>query len=390
MKTIITVIKKEFTDIFRDKRTLISAILVPALAFPLLIVGVSKLRVKLSDQEEGKKLKIAFIQAPESLKSGFGKGNFEFMDLDLEDGKTAILNDSLDAMLAFGSNFSQQIDQLKPGDLNIYYKSTNETAYDRVSEEVKSFEEVLLQERMQKLNISSEAIQPLKISENDLAPPKEQIGRRIGGFLPYMFILFCFMGCVVPATALITGEKESGTIETLLTVPASRFKILLGKMITIAMVGLSASLITLLGMVAGLKFLPNIPEDFLEVISNLLGAKFILMLIAMLVPLSLFFAGTLSALVVRAKSFREAQSYVSPLTFLVIIPAMLALIPGVSLNWQTVWIPILNIALATKEIIAGTISIPMYASIVLSLIVLAVMALMASIRQFSKEGMVLK
>jgi sodium transport system permease protein len=64
--------------------------------------------------------------------------------------------------------------------------------------------------------------------------------------------------------------------------------------------------------------------------------------------------------------------------------------PGVELNWQTVWIPILNIALATKEIIAGTIGIGQYITIVLSLTVLALVATSFSFKQFSKEGMVLK
>ena len=81
---------------------------------------------------------------------------------------------------------------------------------------------------------------------------------------------------------------------------------------------------------------------------------------------------------------------VTPLTFLVIIPAIIALIPGVELNWHTVWIPILNIALATKEIIAGTIVISQYIVLVVSLIILAFIAAWTSLKQFSNETMVLK
>ena len=73
-----------------------------------------------------------------------------------------------------------------------------------------------------------------------------------------------------------------------------------------------------------------------------------------------------------------------------LLPAMIALMPGVKLTWQTVWIPILNIALATKEIVAGTINHLQYAAIVVSLVVLAVIALLASLRQFSNEKNILK
>ena len=247
-----------------------------------------------------------------------------------------------------------------------------------------------MDDRIKQLNISSETLEPLAITTVDIASAKEQIGKVVGGFIPYIFIIFCFMGCMYPALDLITGEKERGTLETLLTVPASRFKILIGKTITIALVGISAALMTILGMFVGLKFIDGIPPDFLTAINDMLDIKFILMLFAMLIPLSVFFAGLLSAVVVRASSFKEAQSYVTPMSFLVIIPAMIALMPGVELNWQTVWIPILNIALATKEIIAGTIESAHYITVVLSLILLAVLAIYFSLKQFSKETMVLK
>ena len=193
-----------------------------------------------------------------------------------------------------------------------------------------------------------------------------------------------------PTLDLITGEKERGTMETLLTVPASRFKILLGKTITIALIGLAAAIMTIAGMFISVNFIDGVPPEFLSIIGDMLGIKFIVMLFAMLIPLSIFFAGGMSAIVIRANSFKEAQSYVTPLTFIIIIPAMIAMMPGVELNWQTVWVPILNIALATKGIIAGTINIGHYAVIVISLIILAFAAMFFSYKQFSKESMVLK
>jgi sodium transport system permease protein len=391
MKIIFTVIKKELTDTLRDKRTLISAIILPAIIIPLLIFGVTKLQKSLMDKEGNKQLKIALIGTPETIKRQFEDDNFKLFDqFNSETGKEAILNDSLDAVIEFQPDFLANINQMKSGTLNLYYKSTNLLLYTRISEKIDVLKSQILNERVKQLNISSEAFTPIVISKVDIASPKEQIGKIIGGFLPYIFIIFCFMGCMYPAIDLITGEKEKGTIETLLTVPASRFKILIGKMVTISIVGLSAALMTILGMVVGLKFLPDVPQDFLNSISDILSIKFIIMLFAMLFPLSVFFAGLLSAIVIRAKSFKEAQSLVTPMTFVVIIPAMIALMPGVELNWQTVWIPILNIALATKEIIAGTIVIGQYITIVLSLTVLALAATFFSFKQFSKEGMVLK
>ncbi len=391
MNTILTVLKKELKDTLRDKRTLISAILIPALIVPVLLVGVTKLQKTLMDKEENKQLKIALIGYPENIKKQLEDSTVKlFTNFTVVTGKDAIAKDSLDGMIEFAPEFLANVNDMKSGKMNLYYKSTNFLLSSRISEKLEAIKTQILNERLKKLNISSETLAPFDITKVDIATAKEQLGKTVGGFLPYIFIIFCFTACMYPAIDLITGEKEKGTMETLLSSPASRFQILIGKILTISIVGLTAASMTIAGMVLGLKFLPEIPADFLSTINDMVSAKFIAMLFAMLIPLSIFFAGLLSAIVIRAKSFKEAQTMVTPMTFIIIIPAMLAMIPGVELNWQTAFIPILNIALATKEIIAGTINMAQYAVIVLSLIALALAAAAFSYKQFSKESMVLK
>jgi sodium transport system permease protein len=391
MNTIFTVLKKELTDTLRDKRTLLSAIILPAIVIPLLIFGVTKLQKSLMDKAGEKPLRIALIGVPATYQNTFNDSKYKLQqNLTVATGKDAIQKDSLDAVVEFQPDFLTKVNDMKSGEVKLYFKSTNLLLYSRIAEKLDSLKAELLKGRIQQLKISEQALTPLVISKQDIASPKEQIGKLVGGFLPYIFILFCFMGCMYPAIDLITGEKEKGTMETLLTVPASRFKILVGKIIAISLVGLCAATMTILGMVTALKLLPDIPKEFLGVLNDMLSLKFVAMLYCMLIPLSIFFAGMLSAMVIRAKSFKEAQSMVTPMTFIIIIPAILATIPGIELNWQTSFIPVLNIALATKEIIAGTINIWQYAVVVISLIVLALVTAFFSYKQFSKESMVLK
>lgn len=391
MNIIFAVIKKELRYTLRDKRTLISSILLPAILFPLLCFGLFKLQAHLINKDRKKELKIAFVEIPETMKAHFKDDTFKSCyNLNLETAKKAVSTDSIDAIIEFSTDFTANVNQLKSGTLTVYYKSTNRSIYNRVLEKIDVLKSQLLNTRTKQLNMSTEVFTPIVISQVNIASKKEEIGTLFGGFLPYFFILFCFFGCMYPALDLITGEKENGTMETLLTVPASRFEILFGKMISISLIGLSAALITILGCGAGLKFLPNIPEDFLNAVSDILSVKFILMLFAMLLPISVFFSGLLSAVVVHAKSFKEAQSYMTPMSFLVIIPVSIAAAPGVELNWQTVWVPVLNIALATKEIISGTILPAQYIAIVLSLTVLGLLAIYIGFKQFSKESCVLK
>ena len=391
MKTILTVFNKELIDILRDRRTLFTAIVMPALLIPVMMYGMTKLTKIIMEKEENKKLKLAVLGSPDDFLGRLDTAKIELVHgMTMETGRDAILAEDLDAMIGFKDGFMEKQTQLASSKVNLWYKSTNLTVKSRITDIMDSYEADILAARIGQLNISEDAIDPIDLKRYDIAPKKEQMGKTVGGFLPYMFIIFCFTGCMYPALDLITGEKERGTIETLLTVPASRFNILMGKVMAISLVGMAAAIMGILGLVAAIKFLPDIPEDMLVVLGSMVSAKFILMLLAMLVPLCIFFAGILSALVIKAKSFKEAQSIVSPFMFLVIVPAAMAMMPGIELDWKTALVPILNIALATKEIIAGTIQNGHYIAIVVSLIVLAIVSVIFSYSQFSKEGMVLK
>lgn len=391
MHIILTVIKKELRDTLRDKKTLFSAILLPALAIPLLILGISSLQSNLINKEKEKELKVVLMNAPELVAEQFQDEHITLLaSMDLASAKDSVANENLDAVLDFDTSFRRNIDSLETGVVKFYYKSTNIMVKRRLEEKLNAYKAIVLSQRMEQLNIPQSVLNPVQIETINVASFKEQIGDEIGGLIPYVFILFCFMGCMYPALDLITGEKERGTIETLLTVPASRFSILIGKTITIALVGVVASVMTIAGMVVALNLGTGIPDGLMSSIGDMVSLKFIVMLFAMLLPLSFFFAGVLSAMVVRTSSFKEAQSYVTPMTFVVIVPAMVAMMPGVQLDWQLAFIPILNVALATKEIIGGTIHMGQYAVIVLSLIAFATLAVFISYQQFSQEKNVLK
>jgi sodium transport system permease protein len=392
MHTVLTIFRKEIKTTLRDKRTLISAVLIPALAVPLILLGVTKLTKRMMEKEQSKQLRIALVGAPPAAGQLFrDAGKFELIrNVPLAAARDSVAAEHFDAVLQFDDGFAAAVDSLGTGQVHFYYKSTNTMVESRVMKQLEQYKTQLLNERFARLHLAQNLLTPVVITPVDVASQKEQIGMLAGGFLPYIFIIFCFVGCMYPSLDLITGEKEKGTIETLLTVPASRFHILLGKMLTIAAIGVCAAVMTITGMFVALRMMHEIPQEILTTINDILSLRFVVLLFLMLIPLSLFFSGLLSAIVVRASSFKEAQTYVTPLTFAVIVPAVIALTPGMKLSWQTAWIPILNIALATKEIIAGTIHYAQYALIVASLAVLALVALAVSVRQFSKERNILK
>jgi sodium transport system permease protein len=248
----------------------------------------------------------------------------------------------------------------------------------------------LREERLAQLNISREVIEPVEVEKVDMATLQEKIGKYAGGFIPYIFIIFCFTGAMYPAIDLFTGEKERGTIETILTSPVRRLHILTGKMSVVVLTGIVSALLALVGLFAGLNFADTLPAQITEVTGDILQPQFLLLLLTMLIPLTIFFAGILVPISIYAKSFKEAQSIITPINILVILPGVVGILPGVELTLQTALIPVVNIALATKDIVAGTIDYGLLTAVYASLILFAVVSVAFSVRYFGKETNILR
>jgi sodium transport system permease protein len=245
-------------------------------------------------------------------------------------------------------------------------------------------------ERLQKLGLRPEQIRPLVVNTVNCASDKKMVGQLAGGFLPYVFIAFGFIGCMYPAIDLFTGEKERGTIETLLTVPVLRWKILIGKMMVVVCSGMLAASCALAGLFISIEFLDLTDnKELLGIIHSILTPYFILSMFALLFPLVIFFAGLMIPIAIYAKSFKEAQSIITPLNIVVVLPSMIGFFPGVALDINTVFIPVINVVLATKELIAGTLSWGYFLSVFGIMCGLAFLAIAISYKQFGKETNIL-
>lgn len=395
MKHIITIAKKEFIDTLRDRRTILMMVVIPLLLFPVLMYAITIFQVAQAKKAREQQLAIGIIS------NGQGQELLDHLrqqeDIDLYEDITAdniteiVRSDSMDMLIKLPDNFDILLDSMGSAELSIVYQSTDDSQLKRrLRNQIDAYEESVLAHRLNQLAINEQTIDPINIQEEDVATKQEVVGKLAGGFLPYIFIIFCFMGCMYPAIDLFTGEKERSTLETILTLPVQRIHILTGKMAVVAFSGLCSALLALLGLFVSIHVIDAIPADLLVVIADMLQAKSILLMLALLLPLTIFFAGILVPIASYAKTFKEAQSMITPLNFMVIIPAAIALTPGIELDFSTVFIPILNVALSIKEIVAGTIDPGLLLLVFASLLILASGSLFLSVRGFSKEQNILR
>jgi sodium transport system permease protein len=195
---------------------------------------------------------------------------------------------------------------------------------------------------------------------------------------------------------LTAGEKERGTMETILSSPVLRVDLVLGKfflVLTAALVTATLSVVSMGASFAGLRALSlasaadptEAPLLMLHV-----GPKAIVSIFVMVVPLAVFFSSCLMAISIFAKSYKEAQSYTTPLMLVVILPAVASMLPGMDLNVKLALVPILNASLLCKELVTGTYHWNYIAIIFSSTCVYAAAALFLAVKMFQREDVLFR
>lgn len=388
-----TIFKKELKDTLRDRRTVMMMIVIPTLIFPIIMnifVGVSssfqaeaaekKVSIGLCSQHTSR-LEKELLSLPASL------GKKEIIPVaDTNAMIAALRTDSLQIGLYIPENADDYLARKEAIPVKIFFDATEVGMQERAEAYLNYISEKLKKERYIELKIDEKTLVPMALNYTNVASDKEMIGTFAGGVLPYIFIAFGFLGCMYPAIDLFTGEKERGTIETLLTTPVPRWKILVGKMGVVVLSGLTASTFSLLGLFFSIEVMDLVKDkELLDLIHNILTPGFIALMYCLLFPLTVFFAGIMIPIAVRAKSFKEAQSIISPLNIVIVLPAMVGFFPGVELNYITSLIPVVNVVLATKELIAGTLEWQLIAIAFGTMCLLATLMVMVSHRKFGSE-----
>jgi sodium transport system permease protein len=391
MTRIHTIVKKEFTDTLRDKRTILTMIVMPLLLVPILMNVVFKVTQRQQRKAEIELIDLAFVggeYAPRLLELVQADSQFVVReDVRENEFEQMIRDDTLDAGIVVPPDFLERVTADEQAEVVLYYRSSSSfaVAEGRLRGVIGGYDEEIVDGRIRRMSLDPDLFEAIAVEARDVSTMQEVLGKTVGGFLPYMFIIFMFTGAMYAGIDLSAGEKERGTLETLLSSPASRLEIVLGKFAVVATVGIASALISMFGLYLGVRGIEDIPPEAMEAVWEILSVKVVAMVATLLLPLAAFFAAMILALAIQAKSFKEAQSTLTPLSIVVIMPVVFGLLPGIELNAQTALIPVLNVSLATKEVIAGTINPLHLVMSYVSLFALAAASLWFCVVWFNRE-----
>jgi len=404
------VFRKELLDIARDRRTLIFMILLPIAIIPLLTLAMGKItqagierlqetpsKVALVGAEHAPPQLVEFLRSLDTadsmqaffgrhlgrldpfvqgmLMSGMERGApppspadvadalekakrvkilevvpWQAPDRDFNDRAAAAIADRVfDAIIIFEPGFAHAIAEGHGAKYTIVTSDAEERSA-VARHKIEGFFELggrgITHAQLARQGLSGDVLTPIRSRRLNVGREDNFLAR----LLPYLIILMCFSGGLYPAIDLGAGEKERGTLETLLVCPARRVELVMGKFIVVVLAAIVAALLN----VASLSV--TLGAGFLEIPGMALrfdAAAAVVTLLLML-PTAAIFASILLSVSIFARSFKEAQSYTIPFNFLIIIPAFFSLIPGFELTPGLALVPVLNVSMALKEIWVGT------------------------------------
>jgi len=400
LRNIGIVYRKELREALRDRRTVIASVVIPLFLFPLLSVGFGTLVSSIVDKTKEASPKIMVIggdDSPGVLASLKATPKVEIVPA-AANWKDLIVEKQIPAAIEIPSGFDKSVSDQKKLEVMIYNYSgdlKSDIAAGKMDTALKAYRDDVVKKRVVAQKLPVEVLEPFEVTQKNIAPP-EKSGAALffGGFIAYIVVFLCFNGGMHPAIDLTAGEKERGTMETILSSPISRAHLVVGKFLLVLTTALSTAALSVISMAISFALVHALQAKTIQAgkegIEMHIGVGAALSVFIMAVPLAVLFSSILLMIASFAKSYKEAQTYIMPMVFIIIIPAIAAMLPGVDLNAKLALVPILNVSLLCKELVIGTYHWNYIAIIFTSTCAYAAVALFLAVKMFQRESVLFR
>ncbi|MBV9265323.1 MAG: ABC transporter permease [Acidobacteriaceae bacterium] len=384
-ESVLAVYIKEMTEVFRDRRTMISMVIVPIVILPLLFTVMAKFMGARS-KEAGNEARVIAVrsQLSEEFTTALRQAGLEpIVESDL---RASVENKQVAAGLDIDQTGAKEA-------ITVYTDNTREAsqiAGERVKGALNALQNQRLRKRLQSAGLPAALASPLDIRGINVASQRKMAGFFTGSMVGYLMILLMFTAAMYPAIDMTAGEKERHTLEALLSSGASRDGIMLGKILAAATASFLTGILTLAGLMYSLhNILPRAASAQVSGV-NLLEPSTIGLVLVSMVPIALLGASAMLAIALFAKSYKEGQTYVTPLLMVVIFPAILGMLPGLELTPALALIPIFNVSQLVKEIFLGSFSVAAFCVTLAANAVYALIAFCVAGVTFRRESVLFR
>ena len=389
MKNILTIIKKEFLRFFKDSRMVLTTLILPGLLIYLIYSFMGDGLTSLFEADDNYIYTVYVYDMPEELNENYFKQlkNFKFVEIsenEIENIKTSIEDKQVDCLVVFPKDFMETInsyDSTVSGavapNVEIFYNSTkteSQSAYSTVVSLLDTFESTM----SNKFNINAGGLQ------HDLASQKDVTGQMFSMLLPMLIMIFMFSGCMAVAPESIAGEKERGTIATLLVTPIKRSELAIGKILALSVIALLSGISSFLGTILSLPKLYGSSMEGMDISVYNVGDY--LMLLGILLSSVLIMISLISIISAYAKSVKEASTLIMPLMIIVMIMGVSSMFAStIADNVFIYFIPLFNSSQAMSGIFSFNANILNVVITIFSNILYSVLLVVILAKMFNSE-----
>ncbi|HBS93162.1 MAG TPA: ABC transporter permease [Firmicutes bacterium] len=381
---------KELKDIFRDKKTIFMSLIIPLLIFPLLFLVLGGSMDKSMKQVE-ENLTVAIVDSGNSSLSQFLHNQETIKLVESTDVEADIKSGKILVALEVPTDFDEGIKTEKPVDLVLLYDNASQSsqmAFSAVSGIVDAYSKAVIEQRLLTRDISGDLLTPVVIDARTTEKEEEGFGKfMLSLMLPLMLVIFSISGPMGVAVDLGAGEKERGTLEPVLTTQAGRLSLLWGKFFAITVMGLLSTIASLLGLLFSMR-----QEGGLFQGSAVSIEPVTLVLIGLVTLLLTMFFGALElSISIYARSFKEAQTYISPLMMISFIPTYATyMLDAKNIETYYFHIPLANVSCILKEFLAGIYNFTHIGITFVWIIIYIFAAVLFARYMFSKEEVIFR
>jgi sodium transport system permease protein len=342
---------KEILDALRDRRTLFAMVLLPMLIYPLFVTGSGRIWKSQEQRLQSQPVTVGLDgDFGPLLAVAAGDTLLRFVRLPEESAEQG----QVDVWVFMPPGLASRQDSAT---VRLVYDGSDErssVARTKVEAALDSLKESLRRDRAQELGIEPSAVTIGEIVTENIATPERMTGARLGSLVPFLLILFLFSSGSYAALDAFAGERERGTLETLLTTGARRESIVAGKFLAILTVNLAAAFLNLGSLIATLStsaFAGSLDPGFRPTLST--WSVPLIMLLAL--PLAILATSILIIIAASARNFREGQYLTFPVLITAIVPAMAGNYPGIEEVWPIYFVPVANVAVVARQVLVGEI-----------------------------------
>ncbi len=382
------VMMKEIIENLRDRRTITSSIVMGSLLGPILFVMMINFSVKMRQDKAEAALEVPVINmaGAESLTAFLKRQGVKILSAN-KAPEQIIRDKDHDAVLEIDAGYSEDFAAGRPAKVKLYYDDSAKGAagvtVTRIKQMIAAYSGTIGASRLQLRGVSPSLMQAVYIEDRDTSTAESR-GAMVMSFLPYFLIMGLFMGSMYLAIDTTAGEKERKSMEPLFINPVSRTQILSGKLAATFIFGLATLVFTLAAFRLSIPFLPL--QELGMTVS--LGLEKMAVLLVILVPVALMAASLQTIIAAFSKNFREAQTYVSLIMFVPMIPSMLLMFMPVKEKLWMMFIPILGQNLIINQMMRGdAVGMISILAVFSGTLVLAIILAWMAVRLYNKESM---